>query len=515
MVILGLILMVGTNVVVGLILQRKTVDTYRNQTYSYTRTAARLIDGNAIRKYLETGKTDDYYYTVDRFLNVMAEEAGIKYFYVVVPTEEDMIYIWDAEPGEVPLSFLEHDDYSEGGEENTMRVFRGDDEEAFQFYRDEEWYVATAMTPLYDSNGIAVAVVGADISIPGIWESFLSILIPLLSAIFLIMVIALLIYYFRVRKQIIIPITTLQTSAGELAWNIENETDYKIPVNTNDEFDDLARTYESMAGTIRDYIRQNEAITAERERIAAELDLAARIQADMLPNIFPAFPDRNEFDIYASMTPAKVVGGDFYDFFLIDHDHLGIVMADVSGKGIPAALFMMNAKTLVQNHALTGKSPKEVLESVNERICKNNQEDMFVTIWCGILDLTSGKLTATNAGHEYPALKTPDGSFELVHDKHGFVVGAMEGLRYKEYELQLDPGAKLFLYTDGVPEATNAENELFGTDRMIEALRAKENGSPDEVLASVQESVDRFVKEAPQFDDLTMLCLMYKGYSNK
>ena len=249
----------------------------------------------------------------------------------------------------------------------------------------------------------------------------------------------------------------------------------------------------------------------EASRLDTELSMATRIQADMLPNIFPAFPEREDFDVYATMTPAKEVGGDFYDFFLIDPDHLGIVMADVSGKGVPAALFMMISKILIQNFALTGRSPKEVLESVNDQICLNNKEEMFVTVWVGKLNLKTGHLVAANAGHEYPAIKGPTGSFELVHDKHGLVVGAMSGMKYTEYELDMKPGSKLFLYTDGVPEATNAQEELFGTDRMVEALRAAENGTPQDILDSVHQHVDGFVKDAPQFDDLTMLLLQYNG----
>lgn len=259
---------------------------------------------------------------------------------------------------------------------------------------------------------------------------------------------------------------------------------------------------------------QNEQYEKQREessRLETELSLATRIQADMLPNIFPAFPEREEFDIFASMTPAKEVGGDFYDFFFVDEDHLGLVMADVSGKGVPAALFMMISKTLTQNFAMLDRSPKEVLELVNAQICANNREEMFVTMWFGILDLVTGTLTAANAGHEYPALKAADGRFELMKDKHGLVVGAMPGIRYREYELQLTPGAKLFLYTDGVAEATNAENELFGTDRMLEALREAETCAPSHIVASVDRAVAAFVQNAPQFDDLTMLCLEYRG----
>ena len=261
----------------------------------------------------------------------------------------------------------------------------------------------------------------------------------------------------------------------------------------------------------RSQMEKYEAQQKETARLDTELTMATRIQAETLPNIFPAFPEREDFNIYASMNPAKEVGGDFYDFFLIDDTHLGLVMADVSGKGIPAALFMMVSKILVQNFAMMGLSPKEVLESVNRQICANNPEEMFVTVWYGCLDLETGKLTASNAGHEYPVLKKAGESFELIKDKHGLVVGGMDGVKYSQYELQMDPGAKLFLYTDGVAEATNAENELFGTERMISALRIMENDSPKDVLGVVNAAVEDFVKDAPQFDDLTMMCVEFLG----
>ena len=280
---------------------------------------------------------------------------------------------------------------------------------------------------------------------------------------------------------------------------------------TDDEIEILAESFSSLSKRTKDYIEQITRITAEKERIGTELALANRIQADMLPNIFPAFPDRPEFDIYASMDPAKEVGGDFYDFFLIDENHLGLVMADVSGKGVPAALFMMIAKILMQNYAMTGFSPAEVLKAVNNQVCANNREDMFVTAWLGILDIRTGKIVAANAGHEYPVLMKTKGQFELIKDKHGFVIGGMEGAKYSEYTLELAPGSKLFLYTDGVPEATDAENRLFGMERMLAALNEDTSASPKDIIQQVRRAVDVFVKEAEQFDDLTMLCLEFRG----
>ena len=273
----------------------------------------------------------------------------------------------------------------------------------------------------------------------------------------------------------------------------------------------LAESFASLSSKTRDYIKEITEITAEKERIGTELALATRIQADMLPNIYPAFPGRTEFDLYASMTPAKEVGGDFYDFFLVDDDHLYMTIADVSGKGIPAALFMMASRIILASNAKAGKTPAEILALTNETICQNNHQEMFVTVWVGVLEISTGKLIAANAGHEYPVIKQADGKFELVKDKHGLVIGGMSGVKYKEYELQLTKGAKLFVYTDGVPEATNAGEELFGTKRMVDALNIDIEALPKDILANVRKAVDSFVGEAEQFDDLTMLCLEYKG----
>ena len=254
---------------------------------------------------------------------------------------------------------------------------------------------------------------------------------------------------------------------------------------------------------------------AERERIEGELAMASRIQSGMLPHEFPPFPERKEFDIFASMEPAKEIGGDFYDYFFVDDDHLCMVIADVSGKGVPAALFMMVSKAILQSVGGMCGSAGEILTKANESICSNNQEEMFVTVWIGILEISTGKLTAANAGHEYPVIRQPGGNFELLKDKHGFVIGGMNGIRYKEYEVMLKPGAKMFLYTYGVPEATDAEENMFGTDRMVEALNIDPEAPPEQVLKNVRSSVREFVKDAEQFDDLTMLCLEYHSPTGK
>ena len=256
-------------------------------------------------------------------------------------------------------------------------------------------------------------------------------------------------------------------------------------------------------------------LLTERGRILAatdyEMSMAAKIQADRLPSDFPAFPDRKDFDIFASMDPAREVGGDFYDFFLIDENRLCLVIADVSGKGVPAALFMMSSMNLLQNLAMTESSPAEILRKANDRTCRSNREEMFVTVWLGILDLASGTLTAANAGHEYPVIRRKGGLFEMIRDRHGFVIGGMENVRYRDYTIALGPGDVLFLYTDGLPEATDASKELFGTDRMLASLNNAPSDDPEKLLRAVTADVSAFVGEAPQFDDLTMLCLKYNG----
>ena len=267
----------------------------------------------------------------------------------------------------------------------------------------------------------------------------------------------------------------------------------------------------TVAKRTRSLLEKQAADSSARQRIETELNVATQIQADMLPSIFPAFPERPEFDIYASMTPAKEVGGDFYDFFLVDDDHLAMVIADVSGKGVPAALFMVIAKTLLKNAVQAGLSPKDALEKVNNQLCENNEAEMFVTVWLGLYQISTGRLTAANAGHEYPAIRRANGQFELLKDRHGFVVAGMENARYREYELEIGVGDTLFVYTDGVAEASNGANILYGTDRMLAALNQDCTSGPEGLLRQVKADIDCFVGAAPQFDDITMLSLQRKA----
>ena len=289
---------------------------------------------------------------------------------------------------------------------------------------------------------------------------------------------------------------------GSLAKITDGDLNEVVNVRDNVEFSSLSDDINSTVSTLKRYIAEAAA------RIDQELEFARAIQLSVLPR---KFPERKDFVIYASMDPAKEVGGDFYDFFRIGDHCLGLVMADVSGKGIPAAMFMMTVKTLIKNRARMGGSPAEILADVNDELCKDNNSELFVTVWLAILDLTTGKGMAANAGHEHPVLRRAGGSYELVEYRHSPVVAFMKGILYDEHPFQLFPGDRLLVYTDGVAEATNAEVEQFGTQRMLDTLNAAGELSPRDTLLALKRSIDDFVGDAPQFDDITMLCLDYYG----
>lgn len=280
---------------------------------------------------------------------------------------------------------------------------------------------------------------------------------------------------------------------------------------TGDEIEVLAESFAKQSARTALYIEQIKRVTAEKERIEAELDMASRIQSSQLPRLFPPFPDRKEFALFASMTPAKEVGGDFYDFFMIDRDHIGFVMADVSGKGVPAALLMMVSRVLIKSGLQNGKSPAETLASVNNQLCESNEADFFVTVWCAVLEISTGKGIAANAGHEHPVIRRAGGSYELQVYRHSMPVGAMRDIPFRQHAFQMEPGDSFFVYTDGVPEATNGSKELYGTERMLAALNRESDAQPEQVLANVTEDIDSFVDGAEQFDDITMLSFRYLG----
>ena len=374
----------------------------------------------------------------------------------------------------------------------------------------EYGWLSSGGMPVYNSEGTAVAIAFCDLAMNDIVNGIVK---PSCINLMLGIVIAIIVLLIMRKKFSIVitsPIEQLTDAVDNFGTDessFSSDNIVMLGIDTGDEIEELYHAIHFMQESIINYMANLTAVTAEKERIGAELDIATRIQASMLPSIYPAFPDRKEFDIYATMDPAKEVGGDFYDYYMIDDDHLGIVMADVSGKGVPAALFMMMSKIIISNYAHMHLSPSEVLRRTNDSICENNAEDMFVTVWFGILEISTGHIVAGNAGHEYPMIRKKNGLFEILEDKHDFVIGAMEGMPYSEYEFDLEKGGTLFLYTDGCPEATNNDDELFDTDRMLEALNKNPDADTRELLHNMTDAVDRFVKDAAQFDDLTMLAI--------
>ena len=282
-------------------------------------------------------------------------------------------------------------------------------------------------------------------------------------------------------------------------------------IKAENEIGSLSHGIDEMIGEIESYLKEIKDVTAENERISVELNLAQKIQADMLPSTFPAFPGIKQFDVYASMDPAKEVGGDFYDFFMADDDHVVLVIADVSGKGVPASLFMAIAKALIKNRELLGGTLSEVLRDVNQQLSEGNEEGMFVTVWMAVVNIHTGKGYAANAGHEHPVLRHKDGSYELVKYRHSMAIAMMPGVSYEDHEIQLRPGDRIFVYTDGLPEARRGDGEFYGTDRLINALNSEPNAEARKTIDNVTADMNSFVAGAEQFDDVTMLVFDFYG----
>ncbi len=344
-------------------------------------------------------------------------------------------------------------------------------------------------------------------------DSGMVVIISILAGIILIAAVALTIISAVFAKRLTKPIEQLTASISSLGGN--DEIKYISQIKTSDEIQVLSDTFEDMTERLSGYIANLTSVTAEKERIGAELDIAAKIQLSELPRQFPAFPDNTEFDIYALMTPAKEVGGDFYDYFLVDENHLAVVIADVSGKGIPAAMFMMIAKTHIKTHAGIGKSPADTLAAANNALCENNDAEMFVTAFMGILEISTGKFTYANAGHNPPLLRRAGGSFEWLKVRPGFVLGGMPDIRYRQEELYLGKGDMFFMYTDGVTEATDKSLELYGNERLERALNAHADLDPKQLVEEILSQLNEFSKDTEQADDITMTALQYFSPKNR
>lgn len=325
--------------------------------------------------------------------------------------------------------------------------------------------------------------------------------------------------FFAVNHAAVKPIDIMADKAEDFVDMYEDRFDSHLGTNVFEDIYDgnvkeltkLSSSLRSMELEMNSYLRDIDRLAGEKARISTELDIATRIQGATIPRNFADYDKYPQFELYGDCKPAKEVGGDFYDFFMLDDDHLCLVMADVSGKGVPAALYMMVSKIAIQTRAEQGGKPSEILGYVNERLSANNTVDMFVTVWLGILTLSTGHVIAANAGHEYPVVTDESGNYVLMKDKHGFVCGGMCGLKYKDNEFDIPRGGRLFLYTDGVPENQNTKEEFYGTERMVKALNECRDMTPEATVEHMHSSLNEFADGADQFDDTTMLCIWYKG----
>ena len=491
-----------------------------NSTTSYhmANTAATLVNGDHIKEYLRGEQTEEYNRT-KRIMDAYCKNMNVSLVYVIDVDESDyghFVSVFNSVNNSVDNSVYE--EWKVGHERDTTnekyrRAYKA-------LYEDQSEYETiyrlnpgkgvhphiTTIVPIRNDAGKVTALLCIQRPVSELANAIRNFVLRIVVAILLLAILASRLAAVNSEKWVLSPIRKISEEASRFAR--ENTKGEELgDVSKFDEIRNLSRAIDKMETDMVSYIENLTAVTAERERIYTELSFARQIQYSALPNRYPAFPDRTDFDIYGSMTPAKEVGGDFYNFALIDDDHLAMWIGDVSDKGVPAALFMMSANIVIDNRTSMGGTPAKIMEFVNDNICEHNSTELFITVWLGILEISTGRLTCCNAGHEDPAVYRKGGTFELVKHKHNLVLGAMPDIAYTDHEIRLGKGDKLFIYTDGVTEATNPDYKLFGIDRTLEALNRYREGSPQEILEGVDVSIKEFVGDGKQFDDLTMLCI--------
>ena len=491
---------------------------YENSTYHMADTATTLVNGDHLDEYLRGEEIEEYEQS-KRYLDAYTDRIGVSIIYVIMVDRSDygrfvsVFNLVNNENDDTDYTEWELGHKRDTTNEEYRQKYKAIYEEGAvseTIYRmrpnDGSHPHVTTMVPVKDSAGEVAAILCIQRPIREMVRARRPYLFNIILSTFIMSVLAAVFITVFVRKQILVPVTVVSEEAARFAR--ENTKSKEIgEISKYAELRNLAASINTMETDMVRYIENLTAATAEKERIGAELSLARLIQENSIPNKYPAFPDRTDFDIYGFMLPAKEVGGDFYNFFLIDDDHLGIVIGDVSGKGIPAALFMMVTNIVITNRAIVGGTPAEILKYVNKDICGHNEAGMFVTLWLGILELSTGRVIAANAGHDDALICHRNGETSPMKSKHNLVLGAFEEAVYTNFEFVLEKGDKMFLFTDGLTEATDSHDQLFGRTRAIEALRANKEKSPQGIIEGVKRCVDEFVGEAPQFDDLTMVCL--------
>lgn len=497
------------------------IEFFSKKTQQSVGFVATLIDGDRISSYLKTREKDDYYFETLGMLSDMKLKQDLMYLYIFEPGTDEMTYIMEAQ--------------IEGDDSNKIAVL-GD---TYQFTEVEYTHLVpdikakrastdiilagdtffgksvSAWAPIFDSQGNVVAVVEADASLGKVTELLNDYIRTIVILTIMIIILLVTMLFFITKKIIINPVYTLNAKMDQFASGDKLELIGNV-IETGDEFQTLSETFCKMANDIHSYMMNLAKVTADRERVATELNVAKQIQVSMLPCIFPAFPNRNEFDIFATMNPAKEVGGDFYDFFLVGEDKLVFVMADVSGKGVPAALFMMISKALIKNLALSNLEVDEIFEKANDQLNENNDTFMFVTAFLGLVDLKTGMLSYVNAGHNPPLLRKSNGKFEWLELNKNCILAVMPGIKFVKQSLQLEKGDMIFTYTDGVTEAVNGHKEFYTDPRLEETLNqieAADSKKIDDIVTIIRKSIDDFAQGEEQADDITILLFKYLGES--
>ena len=472
------------------------------------------IEPGELDKYLDSKTADDEYNFIREQLQhtADAEDCSVIYVAKVHTDSKEREYIYNVvseKSGFSPYDIGFRDKIGEEFLSVYDSILKGESElHNFMYARNG---YTTSVYPIKDDGGNTVAIVGVVKNMELLSTAKNSYIVKVLLLEALIAVASGILWTVYMRRRIVMPIRQLNEASLRMVEHLKDGKAPEIIVKNDDEIKDLADSFSRMYREVQEYISKLETVTAEKERIGAELDVAAKIQTSMLPCIFPPFPNRDEFDIYATMDPAKEVGGDFYDFFMVDDDHLAFVVADVSGKGVPAALFMVIGKTLIKDHTGLHDDLGEVFTEVNNILCASNSEEMFITAFEGVLNLKTGELRYVNAGHETPFICRNNGVYEPFKVKAGFILAGMEGIRYKSGSVQLQPGDKIFQYSDGVPEAMNRKNEQYGMQRLGKVLAQNSKKPPAELLHAIKADLDAFVGEAEQFDDITMLCVKFNA----
>lgn len=467
--------------------------------------------------YLAKNEGDEKYETTQKILQDFVDKFDLNLLYVSQvkgPDYQHITYIHNpVKKGgkwtEFPLGYEEN--YIEPNyNSSAKRVLENGETIVRHTLKTRSGSHITAMLPVKNSSGKIVAVLGAQKNIQEFVNAryFYINFVVIVEIFFAIAFVILFSLYFN--QSIIKPIFQITTEANHFASFGGEPSQHLLEIKKHDEIGILSHTIYQMESDVCRNIKELTQITAEKERYATELNVATKIQSEALPQGYPPFPNRTDFDLYATMTPAKEVGGDLYDYLLLDEDHLMIIVGDVSGKGVPAALFMMTAKTLIDSYAEHGLSPKEIFDKTNNQLCKGNESGLFVTCWLGIFTFSTGELKYVNAGHPFPVIFHED-NFSYLTEKPNLMLGAMDFVSYTEHSIILNKNDSIFVYTDGVTEANSTVKELYGEDRLLETMKTTQNMTAPQTLDIIKKSVNDFVGEAEQFDDITMLHFIWRG----